>query len=509
MKCVILFLLVLVILPLSAQDFMPWQNLRNSSYTENNDMHLRAEIVSAFRPETDFFYSQGSGWNTIDLIHLNGITYEAVFPVDPLEEISCRFRTKLPNDYFEIPDLIPNLPETITLMMTNYIPNNPFPPPVEDLAYIGDDPVGDMEDGVPAYLDLTGQYFSYSDERFYSALTNSSGSFPTGPIIGPYNVYASLLLNPETAIQDTVFYAMVYSQIPVLLPPGLYRVTNLENPGLDSFQQIGSINHQVIDNTLVKSCSITDLVNDPGFGDWPNMSNTLVTVPATFRITLTFDFTFGDVGQPAVIFFENYVIEPFVNNLPEISNLEIYEAVNSMTINVTYFDENGNFPIVAELDTFSGEPYHFEPLGYSFDQPVVFSTVLPLENSLEGIVRFSDNGYSFVELPVNVFAEDNTVKPPSMKLKVYPNPLLINSSSEGFSIEIESFSRNANPLEVTVFNVRGQKIKSFSAGSDFENSLIWNGNDHRGNPVSSGVYLIRVQDLEQNNIISKKVMIYR
>ena len=504
-----LFFLLIVILPISGQDFMPWVSIRNSAYTLDNNIHIRAEIINFFRPESDFFYNQGSGWLAGDLNLVDGITYETIVPVNPDLPIYGRFRTVMDNDFIDIPDLIPGLPDSMTLMMTGFLPDNPSNPSVADLAHIADDPIGDIDASLPADLDLTGQYFSYSDERFFSALTNNSGAFPTGPLWGPFNIYASMLINPETALTDTVFYAMVYAQIPILLGPGLYRVSNLSNPGLDSFQQIGSITHQVVGNTLIKSCSISDLVNDPGFGTWPNFSNTLVTVPMTMRVSLTMDVVFGDVGQPGVLFFDHYLIEPFDNSVPILSNIEIYDSIYNSTINVTYFDQEANFPLVAELETMNGDVHQFLPLGNYFLEPIVFTTTVPLDH-VNGVIRFSDNGHDFVEHYLDVSIGKNPSEIELFNLSVFPNPFKVGDQEGGVNFQIRDGDRSSNHYKVSIYNIKGQLVKTLSTENSNSNRILfWNGLDGGGFAVSSGIYLVRLTDNNNQSFVNRKLMVIR
>ncbi|MBC8415928.1 MAG: T9SS type A sorting domain-containing protein, partial [Candidatus Cloacimonetes bacterium] len=59
---------------------------------------------------------------------------------------------------------------------------------------------------------------------------------------------------------------------------------------------------------------------------------------------------------------------------------------------------------------------------------------------------------------------------------------------------IEFSIQNDSKVELSIFNIKGQKIKTL-AQNDFtkgSHSIIWNGDDESGNPVSSGVYLYKL-----------------
>jgi len=70
----------------------------------------------------------------------------------------------------------------------------------------------------------------------------------------------------------------------------------------------------------------------------------------------------------------------------------------------------------------------------------------------------------------------------------YPNPFN-PSTTIVFSIQ------NDSKISLSIFNIKGQKIKSL-AQNDFakgSHSIIWNGYDDFGNPVSSGIYYYKLK----------------
>jgi len=62
---------------------------------------------------------------------------------------------------------------------------------------------------------------------------------------------------------------------------------------------------------------------------------------------------------------------------------------------------------------------------------------------------------------------------------------------------------NENP-ELTIYNLKDQKIKTFPINSPSDqqfNSVVWNGTDETGKPVSSGIYFYKLRsgDFEKAN----------
>jgi hypothetical protein len=83
----------------------------------------------------------------------------------------------------------------------------------------------------------------------------------------------------------------------------------------------------------------------------------------------------------------------------------------------------------------------------------------------------------------------------------YPNPFNPETTIS-FSLTAE----DAKGAEIIIYNVRGQKVKtySFPNGSLGTRSVVWNGTDEIGKPVSSGIYLYK---LKTDNFEKTKKMI--
>ena len=61
--------------------------------------------------------------------------------------------------------------------------------------------------------------------------------------------------------------------------------------------------------------------------------------------------------------------------------------------------------------------------------------------------------------------------------------------------EIKFSIAQAGPVSLKVFDAQGRLVRDLSEGSyqAGEHTVVWNGQDHRGNPVASGVYLYRLE----------------
>ena len=84
----------------------------------------------------------------------------------------------------------------------------------------------------------------------------------------------------------------------------------------------------------------------------------------------------------------------------------------------------------------------------------------------------------------------------------YPNPFNPSTTIE-FSI------KNQSDIELTIYNIKGQKIKTL-AQNEFakgRHSIIWNGDDEFNNPVISGIYFYKLEVNGKPEQIRKCILI--
>lgn len=115
---------------------------------------------------------------------------------------------------------------------------------------------------------------------------------------------------------------------------------------------------------------------------------------------------------------------------------------------------------------------------YSYDTPLDFQIkfiVLEDPNSIDSNIN------SDIISPLN--------------LSLYPMPF-----TEKLNIKIDS--KNQKPANIAIYNIKGQKIREFSEINSKQ--LSWDGKDLNGKSISSGVYFIKVN--QDNNQQIKKVL---
>ncbi len=90
-----------------------------------------------------------------------------------------------------------------------------------------------------------------------------------------------------------------------------------------------------------------------------------------------------------------------------------------------------------------------------------------------------------------------------IQLSNFPNPFN-PTTTISFSVP-----QNSNFVSLEIFNLKGQKIKTFPVTlSGDEGSIIWDGTDQTGKPVSSGIYFYKLVS-EGINIASKKMLLLK
>jgi len=137
--------------------------------------------------------------------------------------------------------------------------------------------------------------------------------------------------------------------------------------------------------------------------------------------------------------------------------------------------------------------YHFYPNSPCINAGTPDTTGLNLpEYDLEGNPRIYDDiiDMGCYEWDGTLINKDELVIS-NNKLSNHPNPF--NPTTE-IRFQISDFS-GIDSAKLTIYNSRGQKVKSFDFAQDDVqrlNSVIWNGSDDSGKPVSSGVYLYKL-----------------
>ncbi len=498
-KNLILLVIFAAITLLSAQAFNPWPGLRHSAADASGNMHFRFETIPGDFSSYDMYYStDGAAWVQANITDYSDLTKTASIPYTYGTEL--RYRMRATSSFMD---------ETFIYMNPAFLTSDSFPPALNQMALINSDPVGDFIDADAPALDLTATHIAVSDTKIYTALSNVSGAFPTYISVSSYNFYMSTIVNPESVTADSVMYAMVYSfNIPGVISSGLYKV-GIDSEQMPVFSRLGNIQSQVSGGKLYLACNISDLTNDPSFGTWPNASNLLLSTAVTMRIdidfaTLTPSFLVGDYSDPAFLDFVNYSYEHVMNSLPQIEITNVVANSTGYVFNIEYQDENEDFPLASLISLDNGNVVSFQALSYDYSTPVSYTAFIPVsETWLDATISFSDNMIDFVNLPISSTSNSDPSFVPVKITCQIPNPL-----RNGINHTIKLSGLKTAPLDVSVFNLKGQKVGTVFEGSNGDTNLNLNfSGKPGGRELGSGMYFLKVTN--GNRSTTKKFVLIR
>jgi len=480
----VFFIFIMQVVFAQIPELSVWQNIRNSSYTTDDSIHIRSEILSLPGFESSLYFLHENNWHNTEMQVLNdSLTNEAIIPINPAETQICRFKTEH---------------DSLVFLMPIHLNEDSFPPDLNDLSLVGESPT---QDTIATNLDITAEYFGYSDQKFYAVIKNNGGGFPTIGIGWPLEmyIYTAVIINPENVLLDSVAYALAFVNF-LTFTPGIYKISP-DSLTLASFERIGDIEYEISDSLLFMRCNITDITEDEDFGDWPNLSNTLAFGTGTIGVSLDLTIQGGDIGKPSFLNFAPYEIESFVNILPQIYDVNYLILGNYTEIGLNYFDENGHFPIISELVVDNNNIYQMLPLSLDYSQPVPFFASVAENDWTEILIRFSDNGYDFVEETIfNVNTDNYELRISNCKLSNSPNPF-----NPETTIYFETTNLHENS-RIEIFNVKGQKIKQYSIFNN-QYSIVWDGTDVNNLPVGSGIYLYQLKVNGNSKAINKMILL--
>jgi len=187
----------------------------------------------------------------------------------------------------------------------------------------------------------------------------------------------------------------------------------------------------------------------------------------------------------------------------------ISEVVDILNISTPY----GDFLTakVTKTDSISKEITRISY--YSEDVGLIKTEYLDLSFTIElsDYTIIGSNGYfplyvgNYWNYSINTSVSDNKLIMPHEIVALkrnYPNPFNPSTTIE-FSIQ------NDSNVELSIFNIQGQKIKTLvneHMGGGYH-SVIWNGDDKSNKPVSSGVYLYKLNINDKTETAKKCLLL--
>jgi len=200
--------------------------------------------------------------------------------------------------------------------------------------------------------------------------------------------------------------------------------------------------------------------------------------------------------QVATIQFrDSYLLASTENslNIIDISNISTPSLINSITIsnyqtyflnnNFYVFDNNWNQLHIFDInDILNPQWLGYLNYNYQISDLLQYQDFVAIVTKHQGIFIYDDLW--------------NLVQEDTHEIKVTSENCFITNHPNPFnpSTTIEFSIQNDAEVELTIYNIKGQKIitlasNQFTKGT---HSIIWNGDDESNKPVSSGVYLYKL-----------------
>ncbi|MEA1973285.1 MAG: T9SS type A sorting domain-containing protein, partial [Candidatus Cloacimonadota bacterium] len=200
----------------------------------------------------------------------------------------------------------------------------------------------------------------------------------------------------------------------------------------------------------------------------------------------------------------DYEVIDVINIDSEIQEIGVFE--NGICVGEVEVDENSE-QILIYSDRMNRESneFTFEVItGRGDSQPILDYKIYD-ENAgdfTEGVILSGHQEYSIIKLGKrgeNNF--DNAPIKESIIHSSFPNPFNPKTT-------ILFDLPNAGNVDISIFNVKGQKIRSLvsSFKEQGSHSIVWNGNDDNGNNVSSGLFFYKIKTVNET-AVSKLLML--
>ncbi|MBW6515187.1 MAG: T9SS type A sorting domain-containing protein [Candidatus Cloacimonetes bacterium] len=459
-----------------------WTDIRNSSFTAEEEIFIQYESSLTGNSEHRIFYYLDDEWHFNSANNLNNNTYQGTIPFNNNASLPLSFRIDIEEETYLIPGFSSQQPLTLQEMTTlsEYPRNN----------------------DIPDHLNIAGEKMLFSDDQLFFAFTNFGGGFPvSGGTYGPFYTYAITIWPQVTGAPDYVYILLYTINLAPYINSGLYKI----DVATEDMTQIGSVSTQTVPdiNTLFISCLIDDLINDPDFAAAFAINEVLIIGSLTQQIE---DFgatiTIMDEGKDHHVYLQKLVLEPFVNNLPQINNVLIEEDQGSFLITLDYYDPDRHFPLISEVQLDSGNTFYFIPHSFDYTDTVIFSSLFT-DFWSTGTIIFSDNGFDLVEVPISNVSSVDAELPLPHAMKIYPNPFAPSVHQEKNLFLQVGDSKSA---DIKIYNLKGQQLFSQRDCPVIDGSIILPYHVFENSLTSSGIYFIKL-DVKNEQLESKEIII--
>lgn len=156
------------------------------------------------------------------------------------------------------------------------------------------------------------------------------------------------------------------------------------------------------------------------------------------------------------------------------------------------------------MDNVSGNTWVF-PYVPEFDagSQIFEYQIKALDNSSPANLAWYPAEQVWQDVPIEIVSNQDQYLASPKLLGVYPNPLRASASC----LNIDLTGQKLAPVEIRIFNLRGQLIRSITTNLSYEglNRFSWDGKDQRGNLSTPGLYLLKVSI--DNVLYNRKIVV--
>jgi hypothetical protein len=468
-------IIFIVIMIMTNMLFGIWEEQRQSALLPDNELFIRTEIIEMEGAVNEFLFVSEQLVQRQPMIFIEDYaqTWQGVLPNASLTEFYLGYRTETPEQNYVLPVFNP----------------------LNDLSFNGmslaSEDAPDDTNFPYQHLEIIADFVSFNDEKLMIGIKNANGNYPTSESFTFFS-YLGAITSPQGEKNDIIYALMHTLTQPGIIEPGLYKIFGT---GMDDLTKLADIEVVIDEEVLLLSCEWQPLLDDEDFSQWFSPENpSFAFMSLTQKITLAGGVQTADEGKSCVIFPSKNEIFGTENTIPQITNLQEIISEDAFIIQVDYYDAEENFPIVTQIEFDNGQIRSFFPQSLDYSGIVSYQTpdisdIVYLDDWSQAVIRFSDDGEQFTELIYPETSSHESQLSP-LQFSLFPNPVSLRSSS-GLSIAFQN--RNSGSSSVSVYNLKGQKIRALPL-AETNNTVLWDWRDNSGKRVGSGIYFLKLQD---------------
>jgi hypothetical protein len=244
---------------------------------------------------------------------------------------------------------------------------------------------------------------------------------------------------------------------------------------------------------LLKKNVVVDIANCT-FGDNTLSYNTGSLIRISDSKLKIFNSIIWDNSGYSFIIWGNPAVS-ISHSLLEGGNANVYP--DSQSVNLNWLE--GNLTSNPQWDSNGENPY-----GLTNNSPCIDAGTLDLPEGVE-LPEFDLAGNPRIygdTVDMGAYewqgtdGNTNDTAPPIERSHIinYPNPFSLDGSRNGSGTNVKLYLQHDGEVEIGIYNIRGQKVKSLMKGycAEGEHQEFWNGTNDNNKRVSSGNYLIKL-----------------